>query len=118
MSSFDLDCGIRIKINSIWGGYLKNLNYCNIDIGMVKDVVVVNFFYEEGDVGNFFFLLEDIIIENLNVVLVNWVFVFCGYDYMFIFGLMLNNIMIKCVFKDVVIENVVYFLINNVFINS
>lgn len=70
MSSLDLDRGIRIKINSIWGGWLENLNYRNIDIGCVKDVVVVNFFYEEGDVGVFSFYLENIIIENLMVEVV------------------------------------------------
>jgi len=118
MSSPDLDRGIRIKTNSIRGGHLKNLNYRNIDIGTVKDAVVVNFFYEEGDAGNFPPLLEDITIENLNVASANRAFVLRGYDHTPISGLTLNNITIKRALKDAVIENVAHLSINNVFINS
>jgi polygalacturonase len=118
MSSPDLDRGIRIKTNSIRGGHLKNLNYRNIDIGTVKDAVVVNFFYEEGDAGNFPPLLEDITIENLNVASANRAFVLRGYDHTPISGLTLNNITIKRALKDAVIENVAHLKLNNVFINS
>ncbi len=118
MSSPDLDRGIRIKTNSIRGGHLKNLNYRNINIGMVKDAVVVNFFYEEGDAGNFPPLLEDITVENLHVESADRAFMLRGYDHTPISGLTLNNIVIKRALQDAVIENVAQLSLNNVVVND
>ncbi|BFT29960.1 exopolygalacturonase PelB [Alteromonas sp. D210916BOD_24] len=118
MSSPDLDRGIRIKTNSIRGGHLKNLNYRNIDIGNVKDAVVVNFFYEEGDAGNFPPHLEDITIEYMQVKVAERAFVMRGYDHTPITGLTLNHISIEHAKKEAIIENVASLTINDVTINN
>ncbi|WP_375277719.1 glycoside hydrolase family 28 protein [Alteromonas australica] len=118
MSSPDLDRGIRIKTNSIRGGRLENLNYRNIDIGRVKDAVVVNFFYEEGDAGAFSPHLENITIENLTVEAAQRAFYLRGYDHTPIEGLTLNNIVIKNAQSPSIIENVENISINNVMINQ
>ncbi|MGD9021527.1 MAG: glycoside hydrolase family 28 protein [Lysobacterales bacterium] len=53
MSSPDLDRGIRIKTNAMRGGGVQNLNVRKLKIGTVKDLFVINFFYEEGVNGPF-----------------------------------------------------------------
>jgi len=116
MSSPDLDRGIRIKTNSIRGGHLKNLNYRHIDIGNVKDAIVVNFFYEEGDAGNFPPTLEDITIEHLTVKHAQRAFMFRGYDHTPISGLTLNEVSIHSVEAPSVIENVKALRTSNVVI--
>lgn len=118
MSSPDLDRGIRIKTNSIRGGHLKNLNYRNIDIGTVKDAVVVNFFYEEGDAGNFPPHLEDITIEYMKVKVAERAFVMRGYEHTPITGLTLNHISIDHAKKESIIENVASLTINDVTIDN
>ncbi len=118
MSSPDLYRGIRIKTNSIRGGLLKNLNYRNIDIGTVKDAVVVNFFYEEGDAGDFPPHLEDITIEKMHVKSAERAFVLRGYHHTPISGLTLNNITIDSAQEEGVIENVASLTVNDVLINN
>ncbi|WP_372620100.1 glycoside hydrolase family 28 protein [Alteromonas stellipolaris] len=106
MSSPNLDRGIRIKTNSIRGGHLKNLNYRHISIGDVKDAIVVNFFYEEGDAGNFPPKLEGITVEHMTVKRADRAFMLRGYDHTPITGLSLHDISIASVEKPSVIENV------------
>lgn len=65
MSSPDLDRGLRIKTNSIRGGTIEHLRFRNITIGQVRDALVINFYYEEGDAGSFDPTVRDIVIENL-----------------------------------------------------
>ena len=65
MSSPNLDRGLRIKTNSLRGGLIDTVAMWDIDIGQVKDVLVINFYYEEGDTGNF---LPDV----RNISLHNW----------------------------------------------
>ena len=106
MSSPDLDRAIRIKTNSIRGGHLKNLNYRQFRVGQVKDAVVINFYYEEGDVGNFTPKLEDITIESLYVQHAQRAFVLRGYDHTPITGVSLKNLIFQKVDKKSVIENI------------
>ncbi|WP_440905034.1 glycoside hydrolase family 28 protein [Catenovulum sp. SX2] len=118
MSSPDLARGIRIKTNSIRGGLLENLNYRNIEIGHVKDAVVVNFYYEEGDAGNFIPVLKDIHIDNLKVEKAKRAFVVRGYPHTPISGISLTNIDIKEVTNDSVIENVKGLIQSNIMVNG
>ena len=72
----------------------------------VKDAIVVNFFYEEGDAGNFPPKLEGITVEHLTVKRANRAFMLRGYDHTPITGLSLHDISIASVEKPSVIENV------------
>lgn len=65
MSSPDLERGLRIKTNSVRGGLIERLRFRNILIGRVKDALVINFYYEEGDAGSHDPTVRDIVIENL-----------------------------------------------------
>ena len=66
MDSPHLERAIRIKTNSIRGGLIEHLRYRNINVGKVKNAIVVNFYYEEGDAGTFDPTVRDVVIENLH----------------------------------------------------
>ncbi|QJR81109.1 glycoside hydrolase family 28 protein [Alteromonas pelagimontana] len=118
MSSPNLDRGIRIKTNSLRGGHLQNLNYRNLRIGQVKDAIVINFFYEEGDVGNFTPKLEGIRIENLYVQHAQRAFVLLGYDHTPITGVTFKSLTFEKVDSPSVIENVADITQQNIVING
>ena len=90
----------------------------NIDIGTVKDAIVVNYFYEEGDAGAFPPLLEEVTIENMTVDTAKRPFVLRGYNHTPIAGITLNNVTFKHVKDDGIIENVASLSINNVTVNG
>lgn len=118
MSSPQLDRGIRIKTNSIRGGHLKNLNYRNIHIGQVKDAIVINFYYEEGDVGPFTPLLEDIRIEKLHVENAQRAFMLRGYPHAPITGVSFADLTFEQVSQPSLIENVANIEQHNIRING
>lgn len=118
MSSPDLDRGIRIKTNSIRGGHLQNLNYRYIRIGKVKDAVVINFYYEEGDVGQFMPKLEAITIENLYVAEAQRAFMMRGYPHTPITGVTLKNLTFESVGASSVVENVANVTQSNILVNG
>lgn len=53
MSSPDLERGLRIKTNALRGGRIDTVALRDIDIGQVKDAIVIDYWYEEGDQGAF-----------------------------------------------------------------
>lgn len=118
MSSPELERGIRIKTNSIRGGHLYNLNYRDIDIGQVKNAVVINFYYEEGDAGNFPPKLENINITNLNVKQAQRAFVLRGFDHTPITGVNLHGVTIENAQYESIIENIDAFTQKNIRVNG
>ena len=67
MSSPDLERGLRIKTNSVRGGLIEQIAVDDIEIGEVKDAIVINFYYEEGDAGQFLPQVKDLSISNFRV---------------------------------------------------
>jgi polygalacturonase len=67
MSSPDLDRGLRIKTNSLRGGLIDTVALTDIEIGEVKDAIVINFYYEEGDAGDHLPLVKNIFVSNFHV---------------------------------------------------
>jgi polygalacturonase len=67
MDSPDLKRAIRIKTNSVRGGVIEHLRYRKITVGKVKNAIVINFYYEDGDTGDFDPTVRDIVISNLSV---------------------------------------------------
>ncbi len=65
MSSPDLERGIRIKTNAVRGGVLENIHIRNTTIGEVREAIVIDFYYEEGDAGKFDPLVRNIQISDL-----------------------------------------------------
>lgn len=118
MSSPDLERAIRIKTNSIRGGVIEHLRYRNISVGEVQDAIVINYFYEEGDAGEFDPIVRDILIENLTVENAQRVFQVRGFDRDPIQNLHLRNVNVVAAGKIGVVENVSGFVAENVRING
>lgn len=118
MSSPDLERGIRIKTNSIRGGLIENLRVRNLVIGRVRDAVVINFYYEEGDVGGFDPVVRNIRIENLLCQHADRVFQVRGFDRAKIHDLVLENVFFVEAKDFGVIENVKNLKLENVNING
>jgi polygalacturonase len=107
MSSPDLLRGIRIKTNSRRGGFVENVHVRDIAIGEVGDALVINFYYEEGDVGEFDPVVRDITIENMRCRRAARAFNVRGYERSPIRDLRLVDVHIGEVEARSVMENVV-----------
>jgi polygalacturonase len=54
MNSPNLERALRLKTNSVRGGFIENVFMRNVSIGEVSDAVLrINLFYEEGDAGEY-----------------------------------------------------------------
>jgi len=118
MSSPDLERAIRIKTNSVRGGVIEHLRYRNITIGEVRDAIVINYYYEEGDTGNFDPIVRDIRIDNLRCENAERVFQVRGFDRDPIQDLRLNDVEIRSAREIGIVENVTGFTAENVTING
>ena len=66
MDSPNLDRALRIKTNAVRGGVIENVYMRNVRVGQVAEAVVkVDFYYEEGDKGNFTPIVRNVEIKNL-----------------------------------------------------
>lgn len=74
MSSPDLERGLRIKTNSLRGGVIDTVLFTEVQIGEVKDAIVINFYYEEGDAGDQLPQVNNIYISQLQIRQANRLF--------------------------------------------
>ncbi len=118
MSSPDLERAIRIKTNSIRGGVIEHLRYRNIDVGQVRDAIVINYYYEEGDAGAFDPIVRDVLIENLTIENANRVFQVRGFERDPILDLRLSDITVENAGEIGIVEHVSNFVTDNVTING
>lgn len=66
MDSPNLDRALRIKSNSVRGGFVENVYMRNVTIGQVGDAVLkINFYYGEKDTGQFTPTVRNIHMENV-----------------------------------------------------
>jgi polygalacturonase len=66
MDSPNLDRALRIKTNSVRGGFVEDVYARNITIGQVREAVLkINFYYGEGDTGNYLPTVRNINLENV-----------------------------------------------------
>ncbi len=66
MDSPNLDRALRIKTNSVRGGFVENVFMRDIEVGEVADAIIrINFFYEEGDAGAFPPVVRNIQVKNV-----------------------------------------------------
>jgi polygalacturonase len=113
MDSPHLERAIRLKSNSLRGGYLENLFVRNIRVGEVSDAVVrINLVYDK-DRGEFNPSVRNVYIENVTSEKSRYPFYFVGLD-----GQPIENVVIKdCTFKDAkepsIIVNVGTITLNN-----
>jgi polygalacturonase len=95
MDSPNLDRAIRLKSNSLRGGYLENLFVRNIRVGQVKEAVVrINLQYDK-DRGEYYPRVRNITIENVTSEKSGRPFYFVGLE-----NAPIENVLIKdCTFK-------------------
>lgn len=68
LSSESLDTAIRIKNNALRGGLLERFFLRDITVGRVaKQVIEVDFFYEEGPDAGYVPVIKDFVIQNLTL---------------------------------------------------
>lgn len=119
MSSPNLDRAIRFKTNSLRGGLMENIYVKNIEVGEVKEAVLkVDFYYEEGDAGDFAPIVRNIILENVISKKSGCALILKGYE-----RSKISNIILKdCVFENAagesIIKNCENIIYNNVTINN
>jgi len=119
MSSPNLDRAIRIKTNSVRGGKIENIFVRNIEVVEVKQAVLtINFFYEEGDAGEFTPSVNNVVLENVTSKKSSYALWIKAYDRSPVTGLKIVN----CEFSNVkdgnIIENVKSPIIKSVQING
>lgn len=66
MDSPNLERALRLKTNSVRGGFIENIFMRNVTVGQVSDAVLrINLFYEEGDAGRFPPVVRNIEMRNV-----------------------------------------------------
>lgn len=118
MSSPDLERAIRIKTNSVRGGVIEHLRYRDITVGEVQDAIVINYYYEEGDAGDFDPIVRDIVIEDLSIRNAQRVFQVRGFERDPIRDLQLRNVDVAAAGEIGIVEHVSNFVTANVTING
>lgn len=118
MSSPDLERAIRIKTNSVRGGVIEHLRYRDIKVGEVRDAIVINYFYEEGDTGEFDPIVRDVVIENLSIETAKRVFQVRGFDRDPIRDMTLKDVVVMSAEETGIVEHVRNFETHNVTING
>ncbi|WP_226664616.1 glycoside hydrolase family 28 protein [Microbulbifer aggregans] len=118
MSSPNLERGLRIKTNAMRGGNIHDIYVRNLTIGQVKDVIVINFFYEEGDQGDFDPNVYNIQVENLVCDQAERAFHIRGFARAPIRGLQISNSRIQRAESLGVIEEVTGLTVDDVQING
>lgn len=119
MSSPELERAIRIKTNSVRGGIIEHIRYRDITVGEVKNAIVINFFYEEGDAGNFDPIVRDIKIQNMHCEnVLSKAFYLQGFDRDPIQNFHIENSHFKQVAKTSIVKNVEGFTVKKVSING
>jgi polygalacturonase len=66
MNSPNLERALRIKTNSVRGGYVENVFMREVNVGQVAEAVIkVDYYYEEGDAGNYTPIVRNIDVKNV-----------------------------------------------------
>jgi polygalacturonase len=107
MSSPHLERAIRIKTNSIRGGVLENIFVRNLKVGEVRDAVLkIDYFYEEGDAGQFTPEVKNIYLENIESQKSQYAIWIKAYDRSPVRNLVLKNCKFANVTNYNIMENV------------
>ena len=97
MDSPNLDRVLRLKTNSVRGGFIENIYMRNVTVGQLADAAIpIDFHYEESDTGKFPPTVRNIDITNLRCRKLKSVIYARGYANAAIRGIRLKD----CVFSS------------------
>ncbi len=117
MDDPNLDRALRLKTNSLRGGFIENVYMRNVTVGQVKESILhIFYFYGEGDVGKFAPVVRNVNVENVTCKKSKYALFLKGYERSPITDVRLKNCtfdnvqdpnlsVISCV-KNLVMENV------------
>jgi polygalacturonase len=119
MDSPHLDRALRIKSNSIRGGFIENIYLRNIKIGQVADAVLrINLQYGEGDIGDFTPTIRNINMENVTSGKSKYALYIDGYARAPVTGIHLTNCTFDNVKKPDVVRGAMDLTLTNVKVNG
>jgi polygalacturonase len=119
MSSPNLERAIRIKTNAVRGGVIENVFVRNIRIGELKEAVLkINFFYEEGEKGNFLPVVRNIRLQNITSEKSKYAVWIKAFDKSPATDIELKDCLFNNVTEENVIENVSNLKTESVMING
>lgn len=119
MDSPNLERALRLKTNSTRGGIIENIYFRNVNVGHVLEAVVkVNYFYEEGDKGNFTPVIRNIKVENVTCNKSNFGIWVKAYERSPLENLEVKNCNFNNVKENNILENVKGLKLEKVFINN
>jgi polygalacturonase len=104
MDSPNLERVLRLKTNSVRGGFIENVFMRNVTVGQVSDAVLrINLFYEEGDAGLYPPSVHNIEMNNVTSQKSKYALYLRGYKHS-----PLRNIRIShCSFKNTALPDVI-----------
>lgn len=118
MSSPNLERAIRIKTNSVRGGVIENIFVRNLKVGEVGEAVLkINYYYEEGDEGQFTPVVKNIHLENVESQKSDYAIWIKAYERSPVKNLVLKNCSFHNVKHENILENVDEPKFLNVFFN-
>ena len=119
MDSPNLDRPLRIKTNSVRGGFVENVYMRNVSVGQVGDAVLkINFYYGEKDTGRFTPRVRNINMENVTGKKSRYGLLIRAYERAPVTDIRLKNCSFQNVDKSNVLEGVKNVRFNNVKIND
>jgi polygalacturonase len=119
MDDPNLDRAIRLKTNSVRGGFIENVYVRDITVGQVKEaVLLIDFFYPDVEKGNFKPIVRNINMENVTSRKSQYALYLRGFDDAPITDVTLKNCTLDNVTNPDVISNVKNLVLENVKING
>jgi polygalacturonase len=107
MDSPTLDRALRIKTNAVRGGVIENVFLRNIKVGQVAEAVVkIDFYYEEGDNGNFTPVVRNVDVKNVECNKSQFAIWIKAFDRSPARGITIENCTFKNVAEPDVLDNV------------
>jgi polygalacturonase len=119
MDSPNLDRALRIKTNSVRGGFVEHVYMRDVTVGQVAEAVVtIDLFYEEGDAGRFPPVVREIDVRNVTSGRSQYSFLLRGYAHTPIRDIRVTDCTFDNVAKDELIEGVTGLTLKNVSVNG
>ena len=119
MDSPNLDRALRIKTNSVRGGFVEHVYMRDVAVGQVAEAVVtVDLFYEEGDAGKFPPAVREIDVRNVTSGKSQYGLLLRGYAHTPMRGIRVTDCVFDNVARDNVIEGVTGLTLANVRVNG
>jgi polygalacturonase len=119
MDSPNLDRALRIKTNSVRGGFVEHVYMRDVAVGQVAEAVVtINLFYEEGDAGKFPPAVREIDVRGVTSGKSQYGLLLRGYAHTPMRDIRVTDCAFDSVAKDDVLEGVTGLTLANVRVNG